>query len=274
MTPQDPHTTNKDFLILLTNIRYFLKDKMRDAHDRIIPPTHNPCWRLKNCDINFDIATTAINLFAFPDMQVKQFYNVAVYRIYAKMLGSTPYIRVEKACKHFDMPITDNIGQTLVEEAREVKCGIADIGPQAEGFDHEDSISTISSTTSNTAPQEAVDSQGAIALVVAEEDSSKDTEGEEEEGEDDDDADARQSIAPYAPSPSTPTSTSAAATIPTDTMDKMAYEVVADDATLDSTSVEKEREVAVEDDNSSPSYDDGKGTSEEEQEKQKGKQDS
>jgi hypothetical protein len=131
---QDPHTTNKDFLILLTNIRYFLKDKMRDAHDHIIPPTHNPCWRLKNCDINFDIPTTAINLFAFPDMQVKQFYNVAVSRIYAKMLGSTPYIRVEKACKHFDMPITDNIGQTLVEEAREVKCRDSRHRPPSRGL--------------------------------------------------------------------------------------------------------------------------------------------
>jgi hypothetical protein len=119
---QDAEKTNKDFLTLLANIRYFLQDKLRDAHSRIIPPTHNPTWRLKNADINFDVPTTAINLFAFPDMQVKQFYNVAVSRIYAKMLNSTggggdTYIRIEKACQNFDMPIIDNIGSIIVDEA-------------------------------------------------------------------------------------------------------------------------------------------------------------
>jgi hypothetical protein len=114
---QDHQKTNRDFLCLLVNIRYFLQDKLKDAHSRFIPPTHNPCWRLKNCDINFDIPTTAINLFAFPDMQVKQFFNVAVSRIYAKMLNAQPYIRIEKACKNFDMPITDDLGLKIIDQA-------------------------------------------------------------------------------------------------------------------------------------------------------------
>jgi hypothetical protein len=115
---QDREKTNKDFLCLLAMIRAFLlQDKIRDCHNRIIPPTHNPCWRVKNCDIHFDIPTFAINLQAFPDMQAKQFFNVAVSRIYAKMINANPYIRFEKACQHLDAPITDNIGSVIIDEA-------------------------------------------------------------------------------------------------------------------------------------------------------------
>ena len=114
---QDREKTNKDFLLLLAQIRCMLQIKMRDPHNRIIPPTHNPCWRLKNCDINFDVPTGAINLEVFPNLQAKQFYLLAGFRIYPRMVGAQPVIRVEKACKNFDMPLTDDIGLTLIEEA-------------------------------------------------------------------------------------------------------------------------------------------------------------
>ena len=109
--------TTNDFLVLLANIRAFLQDRIKDPHNRIIPPTHNPCWRLKNCDINFDVPTTALNFFAYPDMQVKQFYNVAVSRIYARMINAHPYIRIEKACHNFDIAITEKIGSEIIDEA-------------------------------------------------------------------------------------------------------------------------------------------------------------
>jgi hypothetical protein len=90
---------------------------MRDCRHKVIPPTHNRCWRVKNCDIGFDIPATALTLNTFPDMQVKQFFNVAVSRIYAKMIYSDVHIRIEKACQHFDVPITENIGSTIINEA-------------------------------------------------------------------------------------------------------------------------------------------------------------
>lgn len=114
---QDQARTSKDFLLLLSQIYVFLYEKMRDYHHKVIPPTHNPCWRVKNCDIGFDIPATALTLNTFPDMQVKQFFNVAVSRIYAKMIYSDVHIRIEKACQHFDVPITENIGSTIIDEA-------------------------------------------------------------------------------------------------------------------------------------------------------------
>ena len=127
--------------------------------------------------------------------------------------------------------------------------------PRTEGFDLEDSTST---TSTSTAPQEVLDSQGAIVLAKAE-DSRWEAEEEEEEEDDDDDAEDD--------SPCAPPSSTTAATIPTDTMDMMTYEIVGDDATVDSTVVEEEREVVAD---ISSSYDGGKGTAKEEQEKQKG----
>lgn len=117
--------------------------------------------------------------------------------------------------------------------------------PPNEGFDLENSISTTSSlSTSDTAPQEVLDSQGAIVLAKAE-DSSR-WEAEEEEKEDgNEDADA------YAP----PSSSTTADTIPSDTMHMIAYEVVSDDATVDSTVVKEEKREVVVDDSSSYSYD-------------------
>jgi hypothetical protein len=103
-------------LRLFAKIRAFLQEKLRDYHNRIIPPTHNPVWRLINCDINFDIPTTALNFHCFPSMQVKQFHNV-VYRIYAKMLQADTFIRVEKACKNFDVPIADVTVEKLTRES-------------------------------------------------------------------------------------------------------------------------------------------------------------
>jgi hypothetical protein len=114
---QDRARTNKDFLLLLSQIYVFLYEKMRDCRHKVIPPTHNPCWRVKNCDIGFDIPATALTLNTFPDMQVKQFFNVAVSRIYAKMIYSDVHIRIEKACQHFDLPITENLGSTIIDEA-------------------------------------------------------------------------------------------------------------------------------------------------------------
>jgi hypothetical protein len=129
-----------------------------------------------------------------------------------------------------------------MQRAKEKIAEQAGSNPRTEGFDREDSVSTTSSlSTSITAPQEVLDSQGAIVLAKAE-----DSRWEAEEEVGDNDADG------HAP----PSSTAAAATIPTDTMDKMTYEVVADDASVDSTAVEKEREVAVDDSCSSSSHDD------------------
>jgi hypothetical protein len=50
-------------------------------------------------------------------MQVKQFYNVAVSRIYARMINAHPYIRIEKACHNFDIAITEKIGSEIIDEA-------------------------------------------------------------------------------------------------------------------------------------------------------------
>ena len=129
---QDPATTSKDFLLLLSQIYVFLYEKMRDYHHHVIPPTHNPCWRVKNCDISFDIPATALTLNTFPDMQVKQFFNVAVSRIYAKMIYSDVHIRIEKACQHFDVLITENIGSTIIDEAlkRQASCKSSKISIQ------------------------------------------------------------------------------------------------------------------------------------------------
>jgi hypothetical protein len=91
-------------------------------------------------------------------------------------------------------------------------------------------------------------------------DSSRDTGEQEEEGIDDDATDGNTPTAPDAPYSS---STTTAATIPSDTMDIMTYDIVSDDATVDSTVVDEEREVVAD----SSSYDDGKGI---EEEKQKG----
>ena len=89
-----------------------------------------------------------------------------------------------------------------------------------------------------------LDSQGAIVLAKAE-DSSR-WEAEEEDKEDgNEDADA------YAP----PSSSTTADTIPSDTMHMIAYEVVSDDATVDSTVVKEEKREVVVDDSSSYSYD-------------------
>jgi transcriptional regulator with XRE-family HTH domain len=121
--------------------------------------------------------------------------------------------------------------------------------PQIGGFDPENSIptsTTSSLSTSDTAPQEVLDSRGAIVLAKAEDSSTREAEEEEEEEEvDDHDADA------YAP----PSSSTTADTIPSDAMHMITYEVVADDATVDSTVVKEEKREVVVDDSSSSSYD-------------------
>jgi hypothetical protein len=131
-------------------------------------------------------------------------------------------------------------------------------GPRTEGFDREDSISTSSSTSQ---AQEVVSANRAGGVAITVKDSSRDT--EEEEGEH---HNAENDDTPEVP----PSSTTTAATIPSDTMNMATYEEVGDDATVDSTVVNEEREVVA--DNSSSSYDEGKGTAEEE--KQKGDPDS
>jgi hypothetical protein len=123
------------------------------------------------------------------------------------------------------------------EEIKDVKRKIEEeIDPQAGGFGQENSVSTSSLST---APQEAVYSRGAIALAMAE-DSSRDTEEEkeEEEGYGDD--------SPHAPEDASSSTTAAATTIPTDTIDMMAYEVVCDDSSVGSTAVQEAKTVVEE----------------------------
>ena len=88
-----------------------------------------------------------------------------------------------------------------------------------------------------------------MGLAMADEEDSRDT---EEEGKDGD------PIAAEEDTPDAPLSTTTATAIPTDTVDMMTYEVPSDDATVDSTVVEEEREVLVADSSSSsPDVDDG-----------------
>ncbi|MDQ4066371.1 MAG: hypothetical protein M3114_02150, partial [Thermoproteota archaeon] len=87
-------------------------------------------------------------------------------------------------------------------------------------------------------PQEVVGPQGAMGLAMAEEDSRH----TEEVEKDDVDATADAADAPGSTDDASSTATTTN-TIPTDTLDMMAYEAPSDDATVDSTVMKEEREV-------------------------------
>lgn len=124
-----PENVSFRFLLFAAQLRELISSLVKDYRGRIVPHIDDPAWRLIHADINFDVPTSVYHYMANEGGLEITKANDVILRIYRKRLSDgLRYIRHEEGTHQFkSAPLTDSIGQTIIEAAHNARQQLLDL---------------------------------------------------------------------------------------------------------------------------------------------------